>query len=441
MEAKEPKDGSQDPLLGGLAGLPAYPGSIPTLVEREVFLESRRRFLRRALVTALAIPPVATAAGLGYVGFFGEDPEERARRYRSPRMGESVVLGTHERYPYSRSALRIHAEEEVRLTPERFDYVAELCTIADNIADQVAVRMKNAHESDSVTEALRIAVESEEHLLQYASAIATELRHSGCFYHPEGSLANAVDPAHPRPKGAAYHLDCDLLCLIALHSASRHDIPFHAVVAPSHMYLGSPAFPELAIEMTAFRGEVTGVRLGRGLRMVPQWDACPTFSSSHDAQRAHWQFAREDLPRAFGFFQPMGESELQEAAIGSVLYEMADHTKNDGQKLRHVADVAWREGGRNLPGRMIPCAMYYVAWRMRQVAHEHWRQTGREEDRAYALQWAEWIQWFNASRFGQRVGNVHQQYDDMLTTNIRSGVQELPSQELLFGRRLWWPAH
>ncbi|MBI1934533.1 hypothetical protein HYS30_02595 [Candidatus Peregrinibacteria bacterium] len=353
MRAKENQDGSQDPPLGGLSGLPAYPEFVPTVAEtEEVAAEpvlSRRRFLHCALVTALTIPPVATAAGLGYVGFFGEDPEERARRYRSPRMGEPVILGTRERYPYSRSALRIFAEEEVRLTPDRFDYVAELCTIADNIADQVAVRMKDAHGNDSVTEALRVAGESEAHLLQYASAIAAELRHSGCFYYPEESLADAVDPVHPRPWGAAYHLDCDLLCLVALHCASRHDVPFHAVVVPGHMYLGSPAFPELAVEMTAFRGEMTGIRLGRGLRLVPQWDAHPAFSSSHDTQRAS---------------HSMSEGELQEAAIGSVLYEMAEHAGRDGEKLRRILRQAERECARGLPGKMIFYTRNYIVWKL-----------------------------------------------------------------------------
>ena len=354
MGAKEQQDGGPDSPLGGLAGLPVYPGTIPATTEKEeVAAErvlSRRQFLRRALVTALAIPPVAAAAGLGYVGFFGEDPEERARRYRSPHMGEPVILGTRERYPYTRSALRIFAEEEVRLTPERFAYVAELCTIADNIADQVAVRMKDAHGSDSVRDAIRLAGENPERLLQYAHAIAAELRQSGCFYDYEGSLADAVDPAHPRPSGAAYHLDCDLLCLVALHAASRHDVPFHAVIVPGHMYLGSPAFPAFACEMTAFRGaRATGHHLGRGLRMVPQWEAHPAFSPSHDAECAG---------------HIMSEGELQEAAIGSVLFEMAEHAGWNGEQLRRVLQQAERECERGLPGEFIPAARDYIVWKL-----------------------------------------------------------------------------
>lgn len=442
MEAKEHQDGGRDPPLGGLMGLPVYPESIPTLVERETEpVLSRRRFLRRALVTALAIPPVATAAGLGYIGFFGEDPEERARRYRSPGMGEPVIVGTRERYPYTRSALRIHAEEEVRLTPERFDRIAELCTIADNIADQVAVRMKEVHGSSSVTEALHRARESQEHLLQYAQAIAMELRQSGCFYHQEGALADAVDPVHSRPPEASYHLDCDLLCLIALHAASRHDVPFHAVVAPSHMYLGSPAFPELAIEMTAFRGRPTGHRLGHGLRMVPQWEAHPTFTSSHEAQRSCWRFKREGLQREFGFFEPMSEGELQEGAIGSVLFEMTGYGESDSEKLQSVLERAERECERALPGRMVPCALYNTAWQLRELAWWKWMGRDGAEERREALWWAQYMQDFHSTPLAQRVGNISRAYDSAVVQNIANNIREAPDNVLWRREQLWWPTH
>jgi hypothetical protein len=261
-----------------------------------------------------------------------KDPDAIHRSYRSRNASEDIVIETQDLYPYDESTLLIYISEEKRLFADR-SKIDQAIIIADNISNRVAAAcyklaqdsLSQSNRQDEATslsmeEALRMMSSNENNLIVYAKLVAMELIRAQCIYTEESSLQNAVDPA--LHAGNFFHLDCDLLCHFALHAASRHNVALHAVNAPQHMYLGSPIFPELAIEMTDFRDSQEINRRLRKNGVVKYTDIRQIgndFESSHEVQESRWRFATPFVKDRFGFFKPMTESGIRESAIGGLI--------------------------------------------------------------------------------------------------------------------------
>lgn len=402
---------------------------------------SRRKFL-------WALGGTMVAGGLGVAGLKAfptgrrwflrnvqKDPVAIRESYRESDLTEPVIVGTRERYPYTQSSLLTYAEEETRLFPENREGVQRTTVIADNIANRVAehclaaVRKADTKFKDTtMEEALRLMGQNKHNLTMYVKFIAYELIQAGCFYHEEGTLARAADPAVH--ENAEFHLDCDLLCHVALHCAARHDIPLHGVSAPLHMYLGSPNAPDLAFEMTEFR-ENTHVRDLSGHRRE-QVQVSEDIVSSHERQERRWRFAPGARER-FRFFQPHADADIRAAAVGNLLAKKIEHAEratNRIEALSQASAIADRELERFGGHQLITQNTYAAHCAARDACVEHIREHGRDEEiRERGL---EHVQHVLALRkvYGDYLTMIYGQRDDDRFLELFTGVNMEPLRDL-----------
>lgn len=334
-----------------------YPGAVAMMGEER--LRSRRRFLEVGVAATVAVVTGVVIWKIQEImnGENESNTREIAMMYRDPAMTEPVIVPTRKRYPYSESALLIHANEEKKMFLDHAENVDTMIVIADNIANRVAQRVHEGVRASSVHASLRRIGASNESLQRYCALVAAELRRGHCFCFPEGSLHDAVGAGRNVDPFIMFHLDCDLLCDVALHCAARHDIPLHAVAAPNHMYIGSPDYSDFAVEMTAFRGQLDALEVFRGNVLADR--VHPDFFSSHAKQRKKWKFDNPNVERTFGFFQPVPEERLHEIAIVELFREVRERVTNGPEGEAFCAE-AESKLARYSDGVLLPSVVYYA---------------------------------------------------------------------------------
>jgi hypothetical protein len=352
-------------------------------------------FSRRNFVKAGLIATVAGSAGI-FVAHKARQalhPYGIALSYRDPNMTEPIIMDSHNRYPYTRSALSIHTDAEKRFLPQGEGLITQLTTIEDNIANRVAQRVHETVKGQSIQESLHTVGSTPQGLSLYMKLIAEEHIRAGCICdirNPggEGSFADAIDPHKNYP--GTFNLDCDLLSNGALHAASRHDIPLHAVFAPNHVYVGSPQYAKFAREMTAFRRPIlfhplTGYPNRPPLVPNPQDEVHPRYISSHKTQKDKWIFSSPEIEEMFGFFKPINEKRLQEISTVTALLELMEQVQEDAHlmpspptieymqtKREELVQMAEKEWERLNGGMHISIITYGLHKDARFGAIHHW---------------------------------------------------------------------
>ena len=235
----------------------------------------------------------------------------------------TLFTSDHQRYSYSFSPIEAYLEYEKRFLPVDDELVRLL---VDGIAEEVGWRMLLAtgEESPRAAEAALWARGEGRKIPEW---IAEELAQVGVIYAQETLLSRSVDPA--LHEGALYHMDCDLLSHVFLHTGYRLDLDFREVNSPLHTYLfyGGPGGDELYIEPTAFRQ--TTIR--DGMVEVGRIGIAPGFFIRKDYHRQSGQVrASPELVEAAGFYQISTERDMRDSIVAEV---MADEHHSGMSKL------------------------------------------------------------------------------------------------------------
>jgi hypothetical protein len=356
---------------------------------------SRRQWLAAATAVAGVGAVAAIKGGDAWEWIQAEVLEVPAAvraQYRDPNYTRDVIIPREGRYPYPDSTMEAYAEEERRMFPDRHGVDVAL-VIATNIANRVAEQAREAvqtkadqdhptgkAEKVSHKEALNLLASSPEGLSEYMKIMAKELIRSGCYYKIESSLDSAVD--EERHNSSKFHLDCDLLCHLALHCASRHDMPLQGMRAPQHMYIGSPAFGAYAIEMTAFRGE--RVRRQDGLRNEVVTAIGEGYFTSQGAMQMHFsrRVPRSEVER-LGYYTPLDMNAMREGAVGNLLVELLTEglQKKDPAQLEYICAVGDRELNRFVGKDLVAQNVYAVHSLARDYYIKTWRESEGQSDR------------------------------------------------------------
>lgn len=429
----EPTQKDEQQFLGDLIGSPQQPDPGDDTANAGM---SRRQWLAAA----------AGVVGAGALGYFkGEDawnwvqtdvlevPAAIRDAYRDPNMTRDIVVAREGRYPYPESTLEVYAREEKRLFPGRVG-VDDAITVATNIANRVAVQAQELVKTQvergelegpatkwNVEKSLKHLGSTEEGLNAYMKLIAKELIRAGCFYKIEGSLETAMDER--RHNDSKFHLDCDLLCHVALHAASRHDMPIHGVRAPGHMYVGSPDYRNFAIEMTAFRGE----RVSRvnGLRQESYISIGAGFTNSQGAMQSHFHQVSSAEAERLGYFKPLNIQEIQEGAVGNLLIEllMEGMQDRDPAKLEYICAIGDRELRRFEGKDLVAQNVYGIHSLARDYYAIQWQRSekGDEEMRQSALHHARRLERLKESH-GQFLASTGGRRDQQILDDLERGA-------------------
>lgn len=363
-----------------------------------------------------------------------EVPAAIREQYRDPNMTTDIIIPREGRYPYSESTLIAYAAEEMRMFPDR-EGAAVAVTIATNIANRVAEQtrelIQKKVDKDSPTgsgekvthkQALNKLAETPEGMSEYVKLIGRELIRSGCYYKIEGSLDSAVD--EDRHNSAKFHLDCDLLCHVALHCASRHDMPLQGMRAPQHMYIGSPAFGAFAVEMTAFRGE--RVNRVNGLRNETITALGEGFLTSQGAMMNHFsrRVSREETER-LGYFTSLTMDSMREGAVGNLLVELLTEglQKKDPAQLEYICAVGDRELKRFVGKDLVAQNVYAIRSLARDYYVKIWSESEPKDSEALysAVSHARRIERLKESH-GEYISRASDQRDKQILTELEKNI-------------------
>ena len=234
-------------------------------------------------------------------------------------------------------------------------------TIASNIANGVArdvlVALKKSlreegqnERADSLTlkQAMEHLSKTEEGQKYYINNVAAHLINANCFYKEASSLNEGVLNMVGANK---LEIDCDLLTHVAMHCAHRHNMPLVPYRAPSHMYLGSTNFPDLAFEMTAFRKDE---RKGYG---DPIGDGLFTTNTAKRDQGVFGKWSdHPDQLKKYGYFQPASAIDIEASITNAVLHGRAGVAERwrDYTTYEQIADKWTSLAGKyNCPGGIM----------------------------------------------------------------------------------------
>jgi hypothetical protein len=366
-----------------------------------------------------------------------EVPAAIRDQYRDPNMTKDIIIPREGRYPYADSTMEVYAEEERRMFPDR-DGTIVAVTIATNIANRVAdqateivqkqLDKEAGGRADKVShkDALNKLAETPEGMTEYVKLIGRELIRAGCYYKIEGSLDAAVDDRYHN--SAKFHLDCDLLCHVALHCASRHDMPLQGMRAPQHMYIGSNAFGAFAVEMTAFRGE--RVNRMNGLRNETVTALGEGFITSQGAMLNYFsrRVSRAETER-LGYFTPLDQNAMREGAVGNLLVELLTEglQKKDPAELEYICAVGDRELKRFVGKDLVAQNVYAI----HSLARDYYIKTYNDseqkdsESQHRALFHARRIARLKESH-GQYISRGGDRRDQQILEDLERGVAPAP---------------
>ncbi|MCB0352838.1 MAG: hypothetical protein KDD64_04910 [Bdellovibrionales bacterium] len=349
--------------------------------------------------------------------------------YRQPGTTVDVVLDSRNYYPYDQSTLELYAAQERLIFPDR-DGAETALTIANNIANRVALA---AHErvqkraelrGDSklytMEEAFAELASSQAGLQEYVCLIGEELLRAGCYYKIEQSLDAAVDET--KHLDGKFHLDCDLLCHVALHAASRHDMPLHAIRAPQHMFLGSPVYENFAVEMTLFRGEP--LRQANGETTVTFGSGFLTDLHTMKSYLGR-RLSQAEIERA-GYFEAMSQTSIAESAVGNLLVDVFAEAlrEKDIARLTYVTAVADRELARYEGHDILAQNVYAVHRVVRDYNVKLWKDSGKADTEAL----------FRSLFHAERIERLIHSHGEMITSSSfsqdKSILRELRGAEL-----------
>ena len=258
-----------------------------------------------------------------------------------------VVLFTeqHQRYTYGFSPIEAYLDYEQRFLPVDSELVQLL---VDGIAEEVGWRMLLATGEESPVRA-EAELWSRGEGRRIPEWIAEELARIGVIYAQETLLSRSVDPA--LHEGALYHMDCDLLSHVFLHTGYRLDLDFREVNSPLHTYLfySGPDGGELYIEPTAFRQ--TTIR--DGMVEVGRIGVAPGFFILQDHHRQRGQVrASPELVEAAGFYQISTERDIRDSIVAEVMAGLSGEARRRGDAALQA--VVGAELSANLPGTRDP---------------------------------------------------------------------------------------
>lgn len=273
----------------------------------------RRSFLKQLGVRAVLWPTaIAAVAYRTEIGEVLMSPWTVNNPYWKKGATKDVIMESHEEYPYSRSTFEMFVDENEKSFPGNATLKNNLemvRALADNVANGTAekaldyVRGLPGKEEISQADAFKFLSSNPEGMSAYAECIASELRRAQVFYRVESTFDTSVQSTTPFNEKC--YMDCDLLSHVALHCASRHDMPLHAILAHEHMYVGSPRYPELAIEMTAFRPS-DDEKTGKNDRSAPR------LATTHADQKRTYGHGKEpELEKKLGYYEPMNEFDVE----------------------------------------------------------------------------------------------------------------------------------
>jgi hypothetical protein len=323
-------------------------------------------------------------------------------------IDDVIVKGDETLYPYNVSTFEAFTDLNKRVfyneSQQQRD-VDTVATIANNIANGVAHNcLRGVQESlrreGKDNEALSLTMkqtmaylaQTKEGQIYYAKMIAHELMRAQCEYDETEAFNQSVTDLMGADK---VRMDCDLLSHIALHCASRHDMPFIAYAAPQHMYVGSTTIPDLAFEMTLFRNK-TGVNgWGKGIYGTEIADG---FITSHSAKLEQGAFGRSwnDYPEEctkYGYFHPVSGKDIESYIALGVYNAKFELSRFWGKKNTIVSLAEWSEGlakrYEGNPGGLIQAMAAYSYYNyLAQICTKQGKQKESETFRMKANQYS-----------------------------------------------------